>query len=1080
MNFFPLPIFPEGSLTQSVITTVWIGVLVVSFFNLRLGWTSSGLVIPGYLAPLFLNKPLAAFIVIIEGVITYFVVWLLSQQAFRRVGVSGFFGRDRFFAIFLASIAVRIVMDGLLLPEIGALLVDRYHFAVDYRNNLHSFGTVIVALIANSFWKPGLVRGMGPLAVTTGITYLLVRYVLIVLTNFNIGSLQYLYEDFAMSFMSSPKVYIILVTVAFLASRMNLLYGWDYNGILLPALLALQWYQPMKIAASFVEAGVIMLGAAALLRTPMFREMSVEGARKILLFFNISFVYKFILGYALLYWFPHIQPTDFYGFGYLLPSLLAIRMFDKNIPLRVTMVTVQTSLVAAMLASIVGYSLTTLLELSNLFTSASVAERLGPVPREEQTLLELLRREKVSLYDARRPSSVQAPLPLELDRFRDGLLILRQYLRRRDAALLDRARAALRQAHYSLSLVEDRFFLLREEAPRRGWGIYVLSINDPDGLAVQVPVPLEEWGAFEAGVGVFLSLKGGVLAVSGSSIRTPGPLDVFSQRETFYHVFHRAFGRENIVEVRAYTAATLRVLRGTRIAGSELELPPTRSSLWVSAELPQGLSLKELKSLIGSYDVHWNGTTFRNIQRAAVERGFAELWLDRAACRNLLFKPLFALQELGATQDVLRIDGYLQQWLLGSKNQIAPRGSELFRAPSLEELLFFDEEVLKPLLQVIKRDYRDGVLSKLGRDSLRTVKASAGVLGYDLVLYRELSSGRDYVILTEMSSSAKRGYWGTFVFRLGPSAPVIVQIPRPLSERNSFEFGVSLYEDMGAQTLVVAGAHRYANRGGEADVVPLENRSNVFNLVSQAVLREAGSEPMAAVQCRAMSSDPAYLRDADVFVASADAMSDLSKPDPLVGLVLEALSRNRLAIDVVAGAPWTAGYEATELVTARYMEQAENKVFVSLWVSELARAAYRKQDENNLQSAEFQTAGIPTVEADLFDYLTKHGAAIQAKALPKDLRALAETYVETHDIVALWRLAEYAKGFRLTRIIDLNTKLSFLVFSADERHLPMVVNLSPRSEPRAVFLPENGKFDRALVKRYVNSGIAWLEAAGHD
>ena len=38
MDLASLSLFPEGSLSGSVVTTVWVGVLVVAFFNLRLGW----------------------------------------------------------------------------------------------------------------------------------------------------------------------------------------------------------------------------------------------------------------------------------------------------------------------------------------------------------------------------------------------------------------------------------------------------------------------------------------------------------------------------------------------------------------------------------------------------------------------------------------------------------------------------------------------------------------------------------------------------------------------------------------------------------------------------------------------------------------------------------------------------------------------------------------------------------------------------------------------------------------------------------------------------------------------------------
>ena len=63
-----LPIFPEGSLASSVITTVWVGIFVITFFNLRFGWGMSGLVVPGYLVPLLLLKPWAVLAITVEGI----------------------------------------------------------------------------------------------------------------------------------------------------------------------------------------------------------------------------------------------------------------------------------------------------------------------------------------------------------------------------------------------------------------------------------------------------------------------------------------------------------------------------------------------------------------------------------------------------------------------------------------------------------------------------------------------------------------------------------------------------------------------------------------------------------------------------------------------------------------------------------------------------------------------------------------------------------------------------------------------------------------------------------------------------
>jgi len=100
MDNFYFAIFPQGSLAESVITTVWIGVWVICFFNLRFGWVLSGLVVPGYLVPLIIVKPWAAFAICIEATITYSIVWFYSEYLTQFRKWTNFFGRDRFFNSF--------------------------------------------------------------------------------------------------------------------------------------------------------------------------------------------------------------------------------------------------------------------------------------------------------------------------------------------------------------------------------------------------------------------------------------------------------------------------------------------------------------------------------------------------------------------------------------------------------------------------------------------------------------------------------------------------------------------------------------------------------------------------------------------------------------------------------------------------------------------------------------------------------------------------------------------------------------------------------------------------------------------
>ncbi len=185
-----LPLFPPDGSAVTVTVTVWIGVCMVVMFNLRFGWTLSGLVVPGYLVPLLLTQPVSVAIIVAESIVTYLLVSALSEGCPRFPYWSSFFGRDRFFALVLFSVLVRAVADGWLLPRLGQWLNATYQLDIDYRNDLHSYGLIIVALMANCFWKPGLARGLFMLTVTAGLTYLLVRFGLMVGTNFSLGSLR--------------------------------------------------------------------------------------------------------------------------------------------------------------------------------------------------------------------------------------------------------------------------------------------------------------------------------------------------------------------------------------------------------------------------------------------------------------------------------------------------------------------------------------------------------------------------------------------------------------------------------------------------------------------------------------------------------------------------------------------------------------------------------------------------------------------------------------------------------------------------------------------------------------------------
>ena len=102
-------------------------------------------------------------------------------------------------------------------------------------------------------------RGAIQNGVPTLLVYLLLRFVFVPYTNLSLAGFELATENIAASFLASPKAYILLVTGAVLAAAANVRYGWDFNGILVPALLALVVIEPVKFVATFVDVTGIVL-----------------------------------------------------------------------------------------------------------------------------------------------------------------------------------------------------------------------------------------------------------------------------------------------------------------------------------------------------------------------------------------------------------------------------------------------------------------------------------------------------------------------------------------------------------------------------------------------------------------------------------------------------------------------------------------------------------------------------------------------------------------------------------------------------------------------------------------------------
>lgn len=1050
MSDFFIHIFPGGSLSGSVTTTVLIGVWVSVFFNLRLGWPLSGLVVPGYLVPLMIVKPWAAGIVVLEGIITYFLVYFLFEVLSKLGYWGSVFGRDRFFALLLSSVIVRVILDGWLLPVLGEWVTQTYAIRFDYRNQLHSFGLIVVALIANQFWKPGFIKGLFPFLTVIVTTFFLVRYGLMEFTNFSISNIAYMYEDIAANILAAPKAYIILLTTAFIASHMNLHYGWEYSGILIPSLIALLWYQPAKIMVSIWEALVIIAIMGLALKLPLFKRVTMEGGRKILLAFNISFAYKYVLAYTILFYFPDKKITDYYAFGYLLPSLLAIKMMDKEIVARTTRVTIQTSFVSIVLASLIGYGFTLLPDTLDIELNPKPHQTAPLIAQNDQDLILRLNQEKLEMYKNRFIQNVESIQLSDLGNFQTALKYINRYTSDHEPDLLAQAQTALTKTGYQLHMLNQRYILIKQTGKEKGGGLFVIDTKADSSLIIQVPLSLSERGAMEAGLWLFTTMEAKALSFGGDASPTAygqkGPL---ADPGSFFHTFHKTMNRRDVLQVRTFNAENRRVLGGKR--DELLPSAPTalESHLYIKNTLPRSLDLTQLKTLMGEFKINWGITPIQNIQRDISGSGFAELFLTRASIRRLFYKSLWIGYDVPVQVRDQKIDGYLQDWIFTEKANLAPQGSELYVKPQFNELLFFDEEVLKPMLHTARTQYQRDAWTAEGLSELNAISAAASVLGYKLTQYRHKQSRQEYLILFEDDQKPTHKYWGTYVFRLGPCEKIIVQVPRPLFEVNAFEYAVFLFEQLNAQALLISGGHKDTNRDGSSDLIRQQNISSVFNLVNQVSLREAGDAPSLVLQIRALgvNEDQPYITE-EMLISFNHGATNIESLSPLGQKLITYLTVDKTKFRFVDGKPETAGYEVGGLPQSRYLEASENKEFGILWLSTFTRRQHRQQTENFWQEKHFAAVGLASVTGYLQPYLAEYGNWAKKVPVPEKLFRNIEYYMAHKDVVSLVALKEAFGSYTLKRYIDLDSRQSFLMVFNTQSQLVLVANLMPRKTDR--------------------------------
>jgi len=1020
-GFLPLAIFPENGLAHSALPPIFIGLILLTFFAEAYGWVYTALIIPGYLAPVWIVHPWAGCVVVVECVITYAVVRGVSDYLSRFGLWDDFFGRDRFFAFVIVSIAVRLVCETWLFPTIGEAAVRALGVTFDYHNRLHSVGFVIVPLLANSFWKPGIRRGLLPAAFVMASTYVVVRYVLIPYTNYSVARFDLLYEDVARGLDSGPKVYIMLVAGAWMASRVNLKYGWDMGGILVPTLLMLAWTTPTKIVATAAEAALIAVIAAFILKRRFLESTTIEGPRRTLMVFSVGMLLKLIVGHAASLAGVGFGATDLYGFGYLLPTLLADKILTKN-SLGIVMIPVlRTSLVGFAFANGVGFGLYVASDYLTAATSST--EAAATIEARHASLASVLALDRARILPGSARNMYDRPMARDLATFRGAFATLRDG----EGPAYAEALTALADLDMHVLRVQDdetgiASLCVRETgtpsrrpavgsdrdfgADRRGlhgWGIYILNENPQADIVIEAPRPHAESLTLDAAEALYSALGARALLIAGAhpAAGRDGSSDVLRERDTVYHEAHLAFRDTTILQVR--------------------EASDGSSELWVKRGIPaDGLDLARLRDAIGEFRLKWEEAGSEDVQRRDSRGSFLTLSLSRAARRRAVTSH--SQSRVGVLETSASSFGPVVEHVRSGGDVFAPRGSNLYEPPTMAELLYFDEAVLAPIVAFL-RAWQPGA----ALDELDVVAVAASRFGYEV---RADESDRSLLIVLREGPAGEqpRRYWGTYAYRGGEADALVVEVPRPNGEFGTLELGARLADELSARALFVPGAHWAANQDGATDWTADSNAATVFHLAHQVILRDsAWEEEPLVVQVRGFRPRDRQWQatGGSTYVAATrhDVVLSLGIETPPESAPAHGIAELEVALLTLGytvgyfdGGPAHILFGARDNAQLGYMTSHGAGTFAHVWVSERVRSHYRQGSLPDSFADLAAQTGLAQSHANIEDWLMARPAPTAADSLTSDIEftseflRLARAYRRSGNAAVVVRLLDLANA----------------------------------------------------------------------
>ncbi|MCJ8270902.1 MAG: hypothetical protein MJK04_16055, partial [Psychrosphaera sp.] len=369
---------------------------------------------------------------------------------------------------------------------------------------------------------------------------------------------------------------------------------------------------------------------------------------------------------------------------------------------------------------------------------------------------------------------------------------------------------------------------------------------------------------------------------------------------------------------------------------------------------------------------------------------------------------------------------------------------------------------------------------------LNQISGEAAQFGYQVLLYRHIPSQAQYLIFKERAENSR--YWGTYAIKLGGGdncfgvkvkcsgsaysgneVNYIVEVPMPIVEQNTFEFGAELFENLDARAILISATHPFANSDGSSQLTSSHNQDSLFNLFHQSLLRHYQHQSPFAVQVRGFTPRNSQQDSEDAgkaVVAHFEHRKPGAQSHPALMALKQMLRQNGLVLREADSEQIHQRFEARLNAQSRFTKYISSAQYAEVWLPAQLRYQFKRNSSDDLLSKKIAALDLLTLQVDIKHYLQQQTFAPLAPSRLNSLKSMLDQFRDSQNISQLLILKQTFEQVKLVQ--DNNSQLYYLTVWDNNNRLQLVANLMPLNDQQQTRITPD------TVNRFVDNRQRYL------